>query len=152
MSSSQIWPCHVTQAKNFSFPYLKSYCQLNFRKSHQISWFCYIPNGRYKADNLKDSRICPLPPMWNRVKLWLFNHKRADFWLPTFGFKRSLLSLLNCLVDMAPHVSLNQPKASHKENSRSSSNRHFDKQQRKHSYRRSSHKSDRLHPMYHPID
>ena len=28
-------------------------------------------------------------------KLWLFNHKRADFWLPNFGFKRSLLSLLN---------------------------------------------------------
>ena len=27
-------------------------------------------------------------------KLWLFNHKRADFWLPNFGFKRSLLSLL----------------------------------------------------------
>ena len=24
----------------------------------------------------------------------LFNHKRADFWLPNFGFKRSLLSLL----------------------------------------------------------
>ena len=28
-------------------------------------------------------------------KLWLFNHKRADVWLPNFGFKRSLLSLLN---------------------------------------------------------
>ena len=28
-------------------------------------------------------------------KLWLFNNKRADFWLPNFGFKRSLLSLLN---------------------------------------------------------
>ena len=27
-------------------------------------------------------------------KLWLFNHRRADFWLPNFGFKRSLLSLL----------------------------------------------------------
>ena len=27
-------------------------------------------------------------------KLWLFNRKRADFWLPNFGFKRSLLSLL----------------------------------------------------------
>ena len=24
-----------------------------------------------------------------------FNHKRADFWLPNLGFKRSLLSLLN---------------------------------------------------------
>ena len=27
-------------------------------------------------------------------KLWLFNHRRADFWLPNFGSKRSLLSLL----------------------------------------------------------
>ena len=27
-------------------------------------------------------------------KLWLFNHKRAGFWLSNFGFKRSLLSLL----------------------------------------------------------
>ena len=31
-------------------------------------------------------------------KLWLFNHKRADFWLPNFGFKRSLLSLLKILT------------------------------------------------------
>ena len=31
-------------------------------------------------------------------KLWLFNHKRADFWLPNFGFKRSPLSLLNVTV------------------------------------------------------
>ena len=30
-------------------------------------------------------------------KLWLFNHKRADFWLPNFAFKRSLLSLLNIM-------------------------------------------------------
>ena len=70
MVSSQIWPCHVTQAKNLSFPYLKSYCPLNFRKSHQISWFCCIPNGSYKEDNLKEGRIClppPPPPMWNRV-------------------------------------------------------------------------------------
>ena len=28
-------------------------------------------------------------------KLWLFNHKRADFWLPNFGLKRSFLCLLN---------------------------------------------------------
>ena len=27
-------------------------------------------------------------------EVMLFNHKRADFWLPNFGFKRSLLSLL----------------------------------------------------------
>ena len=54
--------------KNLSFPYLKSYCPLNFRKSHQISWFCCIPNGSYKEDNLKEGRICPPPHMWNGVK------------------------------------------------------------------------------------
>ena len=68
MGSTQIWPCHVTQATNLSFPYLISYCPLNFRKSHRISWFCCIPNGSYKEDNLKEGRICP-PPMWNRVKI-----------------------------------------------------------------------------------
>ena len=62
MDSYQIWPCHVTQAKNWSFLYLKSYCPLNFRKSHQISGFCCIPNGNYKEDNLKEGRICSLPP------------------------------------------------------------------------------------------
>ena len=31
-------------------------------------------------------------------KLWLFNHKRADFWLPNFGFKRSLISLLKLIM------------------------------------------------------
>ena len=62
MGSSQIWPCHVTQAENLSFPYLKSYCPLDFRKSHQISWFCYIPNGNYKEDNLKEPRERAPPP------------------------------------------------------------------------------------------
>ena len=57
-----LWPCHVTQAKNLSFPYLKSYCPLDFRKSHHISWFCCIPNGSYKEENLKEGRICPPPP------------------------------------------------------------------------------------------
>ena len=32
VGSCQIWPCHVTQAKNLSFPYLKSFCPLTFRK------------------------------------------------------------------------------------------------------------------------
>ena len=30
-------------------------------------------------------------------KLWPFNHEKADFWLPNFGFKSSHLSLLNCI-------------------------------------------------------
>ena len=64
MGSYQIWPYHVTQAQNLSFSYLKSYCPLNFRKSHQIPWFCCIPNGSYKEDNLKEGRICPSPPQF----------------------------------------------------------------------------------------
>ena len=36
MGSYQIWPCHVTQAENLSFPYLKSYCPLNFRKVTKV--------------------------------------------------------------------------------------------------------------------
>ena len=31
-------------------------------------------------------------------KLWFFNHKRAEFWIPNFGFKRSLLSLLKLII------------------------------------------------------
>ena len=31
-------------------------------------------------------------------KLWLVNHKRADFWFPDFGFIKSLLSLLKSVV------------------------------------------------------
>ena len=53
MDSYQIRPYHVPQAKRLSFSYLKSYCSLNFRNNHQISWFCCIPNGSYKEDNLK---------------------------------------------------------------------------------------------------
>ena len=32
-----------------------------------------------------------------------FNHKRADFWLPNFGFKKSLLSLLKDFDDYTPY-------------------------------------------------
>ena len=34
----------------------------------------------------------------------VFNHKRADFWLPNFGFERSLLSLLNFICKGANKV------------------------------------------------
>ena len=40
-------------------------------------------------------------------KLWLFNHKRADFWLPNFGFIYlfgSLLSLLNMYLSAPAHL------------------------------------------------
>ena len=39
-------------------------------------------------------------------KLWLFSHKRADFWLLNFEFKRSLLSLLKSGVSYSSTVSL----------------------------------------------
>ena len=78
MDSSEIWPCHVTQAKNLSFPYLKSHCPLKFRKSHQISWFCCIPNGSYKKSNLKEGRICPPPPPCGIGLNGLFQGVRKD--------------------------------------------------------------------------
>ena len=62
MAFYEIWPCQVTQAKNMSFPYLKSYCPLNFKKSHENLWFCCTPNGSYKEDNLKEGRIFMPPP------------------------------------------------------------------------------------------
>ena len=62
MGSYQLWPCHVTQAEDLSFSYLKSNCLLDFRKSNQISWFFCIPNGSYKEDSLKEGRI-PCAPM-----------------------------------------------------------------------------------------
>ena len=41
-------------------------------------------------------------------KLWLFNHKRADFWLPNFGFKRSgfSASLNLALYSIAKNMSI----------------------------------------------
>ena len=52
-------------------------------------------------------------------KLWLFNHKKADFWLPKFGFKSSLLSLLNpirsrlfCYLKVQGEVFRDPPKIS----------------------------------------
>ena len=40
------------------------------------------------------SKLCFVEICQVSEKLWLFNHKRADFWLPNLGFKRSLFSLL----------------------------------------------------------
>ena len=34
-----------------------------------------------------------------------FNRKRADFWLPNFGFRRSLLSLLKVIKDQIQYRS-----------------------------------------------
>ena len=62
MGSYQIWPCHATQAENLSFFIFKILLCIQFWKSCQISWFCCIPNGSYKEDNLKEGRICPPPP------------------------------------------------------------------------------------------
>ena len=86
--SYQIWPCHVTQAKNLSFPYIKSYCPLNFRKSHQISWFCCIPNGSYKEDNLKEGRIPPPPPPCG------IGLTELDFWNTTYNICWTLWFIL----------------------------------------------------------
>ena len=64
--------------------------------------FCY--HGNKSTILLFNSIFRTVPEVFSKLyfveicyvseKLWLFNHKRADFWLPNFGFKRSLLSLL----------------------------------------------------------
>ena len=59
--SFQIWSYNVTEGKNLSFLYSKSYSPLNIRRSHQILWFCCIPNRSYREDNLRTGRIYPLP-------------------------------------------------------------------------------------------
>ena len=53
IGSFQIWSHRVPQGKKLSFSCSKSYSPLNFKKSHQILWFCCISNGSYKEDNLK---------------------------------------------------------------------------------------------------
>ena len=58
---------HVTQGNDLSFLYLKSYCPLNFRKSHQILCFCSIPNEIYKEDNLRTGRTYT-SQLWNMVE------------------------------------------------------------------------------------
>ena len=66
------WRSFVTMATNLPF------CFPIFRTTPDVSSKLYFVE------------ICYVSEM-----LWLFYHKRADFWLPNFGFKRSLLSLLN---------------------------------------------------------
>ena len=53
----QIFSYHVTQGRNLSFPYSKSYFPLNFRTSHHILRFCCIFNGGHKEDNPRAGRI-----------------------------------------------------------------------------------------------
>ena len=89
MGSYQIWPYHVTQAENLSFPYLKSCCLLNFRKSHQVSWFSCIPSRSYMEDNLKAGRICPPPPSviflheWNLLDAITTSKETDSLWWST---------------------------------------------------------------------
>ena len=80
LGSYQIWPCHVSQAKNLSFPYLKFYFLLNCRKSHQISWFWCIPNGSYKEDNLKEAESAPPPPCGIGLSYAIVYHSGTESW------------------------------------------------------------------------
>ena len=60
--------------------------------------FCY--HGNKSTILLLDSIFRATPEVSSKLyfveisqvseKLWFFNHKRADFWLSNFGFKRSL--------------------------------------------------------------
>ena len=65
--------------------------------------FCYhgnkstilLLNSMFRATPEVSSKLYFVEISKVSEKLWFFNHKRADFWLPNFGFKTSsLLSLL----------------------------------------------------------
>ena len=67
---------------------LKSFCY-HGNKSTLLLFYSISRTTPKVSSKLYFVEIC-----YVSEKLWLFNHKRADFWLPNFGFKRSLLSLL----------------------------------------------------------
>ena len=64
--------------------------------------FCYhgnkstilLLNSIFRVTPEVSSKLCFVEISQVSEKLWFFNQKRADFWLPNFGFKKSLLSLL----------------------------------------------------------
>ena len=62
-----IWPLLAWARTKYG--HIKSYWPLNFRKSHQISWFCCIPNRSYKNTIWRRVESAPI---WNRVKIVFF--------------------------------------------------------------------------------
>ena len=74
MASYQIWPYHMTQAENLLFSYLKSYCTLNFRESHQILLFCCIQSEMPRCQNLS------LFILFQNLKLFWRQNKRLLFY------------------------------------------------------------------------
>ena len=100
---------------------------------------------RARAHDYKRFYNCSIPQYCDNNFDNFVDDSLADF--------EESVNFSNFSVDHAPHVSLNQPfEVLHQENSHSDNNRHFDKQHGKRSDHRSSHQSDRLHPLHHPID
>ena len=62
---------------------------LPWQQIYHLGFYSIFKTTPEVSGKLYFVEICPVSE-----KLWLFNHKRADFWPPNFGFKRSLLSLL----------------------------------------------------------
>ena len=67
---------------------LKVFCY-HGNKSTILPFYSIFRATAKVSSKLYFVEICQVPE-----KLWIFIHKRADFLLPNFGFKRSLLSLL----------------------------------------------------------
>ena len=76
----------------FKVQCLKVFCY-HGNKSTILLFYSIFRTTPEVSSKLYFVEICPVSE-----KLWLFNHKRADFWLPNFGFKRSLHSLLNSFI------------------------------------------------------
>ena len=76
----------------FKVQCLKVFCY-HGNKSTILLFYSIFRTTSEVASKLYFVEICQVSE-----KLWFFNHKRAEFWFPNFGFKVSLLSLLNfCL-------------------------------------------------------
>ena len=75
MGSYQIWPSHVTQAKNLSFPYLKSYCPLNFMVFQGIQFTIYLGKSLIVYDKLYERFI---PSAHSPPKQELRVNRKAD--------------------------------------------------------------------------
>ena len=78
---------------NFMVKCLKVFCY-HGNKSTILLFYSIFRTTPKVSGKLYFVEVCQVSE-----KLWLFNHKRADFLFLNFGFKRSLLSLLNLITE-----------------------------------------------------
>ena len=69
---------------------------LSWQKIYHLAFYSIFRTTLEVSSKLYFVEICQVSE-----KLLFVNHKKADFWLSNFGFKRSLLSLLKYLHSIA---------------------------------------------------